>query len=117
MRRDLAFLFYRNRLNVAISRAQCLAFLVCSPRLLETRCQSIEEMELVNALCRRILDAIQLVRRNDRTGRRQLALGFNIIPILRHTHEREVRFSATHTLSTTKTSMSTLAWRNCFSGA
>lgn len=50
--RDLAFLFSRNRLNVAISRAQCLALLVCSPRLLETRCRSIEEMELVNALCR-----------------------------------------------------------------
>ena len=46
------FLFSRNRLNVAISRAQCLAVLVCSPRLLEARCQSIEEMQLVNALCR-----------------------------------------------------------------
>jgi uncharacterized protein len=50
--RNLAFLFSRNRLNVAISRAQCLAILVCSPRLLEARCHSIEEMELVNALCR-----------------------------------------------------------------
>jgi len=42
----------RNRLNVAISRAQCLALLVCSTRLLEARCHSIEEMMLVNALCR-----------------------------------------------------------------
>jgi len=50
--RNLAFLFSRNRLNVAISRAQCLAILVCSPRLLEARCHSIEEMQLVNALCR-----------------------------------------------------------------
>jgi uncharacterized protein len=50
--RSLSFLFSRNRLNVAISRAQCLAVLVCSPRLLEARCQSIEEMQLVNALCR-----------------------------------------------------------------
>jgi uncharacterized protein len=50
--RNLAFLFSRNRLNVAISRAQCLAYLVCSPRLLEARCKTIEEMELVNALCR-----------------------------------------------------------------
>jgi uncharacterized protein len=50
--RNLAFLFSRNRLNVAISRAQCLAYLVCSPRLLEARCRTIEEMELVNALCR-----------------------------------------------------------------
>ncbi len=46
-----AFLFSRNRLNVATSRAQCLAYVVCSPRLLEARCKSIEEMELVNALC------------------------------------------------------------------
>jgi uncharacterized protein len=29
-----------------------LTFLFCSPRLLEARCQSIEEMQLVNALCR-----------------------------------------------------------------
>jgi predicted RecB family nuclease len=50
--RNLAFLFSRNRLNVAISRAQCLAYLVCSPRLLEARCKTIEDMELVNALCR-----------------------------------------------------------------
>jgi uncharacterized protein len=50
--RNLAFLFSRNCLNVAISRAQCLAYLVCSPRLLDARCKSIEEMELVNALCR-----------------------------------------------------------------
>jgi uncharacterized protein len=50
--RNLAFLFSRNRLNVAISRAQCLAYLVCSPRLLEARCKTIQEMELVNALCR-----------------------------------------------------------------
>ena len=50
--RNLAFLFSRNRLNVAISRAQCLAVLVCSPRLLEARCDTIEELQLVNALCR-----------------------------------------------------------------
>ena len=31
----LDFLMSRNRLNVAVSRAQCLAYLVCSPRLLE----------------------------------------------------------------------------------
>lgn len=50
--RNLAFLFSRNRLNVAISRAQCLAVLACSPRLLEARCATIEELQLVNALCR-----------------------------------------------------------------
>jgi uncharacterized protein len=50
--RSLEFVFSRNRLNVAVSRAQCIAALVCSPRLLEARCRSIEEMQLVNALCR-----------------------------------------------------------------
>ena len=49
--RGLDFLFSRNRLNVAISRAQCLAYLVCSPRLLEVNCNTIEQMRLANALC------------------------------------------------------------------
>ena len=39
--RGLEFLLSRNRLNVAISRAQCLAYLVCSPRLLEVNARSI----------------------------------------------------------------------------
>ena len=50
--RGLEFLFSRNRLNVAVSRAQCLAYLVGSPRLLDVRCRSVEQMRLVNALCR-----------------------------------------------------------------
>ena len=50
--RGLGFLLSRNRFNVAISRAQCLAFLVCSPRLLEVDCKTIEQMRLANALCR-----------------------------------------------------------------
>ena len=50
--RNLEFLFSRNRLNVAISRAKCLAHVVCNPRLLETRARTIEQMRLINALCR-----------------------------------------------------------------
>jgi uncharacterized protein len=50
--RGLEFLFSRNRLNVAVSRAKALAVLVCSPRLLETRCRTVDQMRLVNALCR-----------------------------------------------------------------
>jgi len=49
--RGVEFLFSRNRLNVAISRARALAVLVCSPRLLDTRCRSIDQMRLVNGLC------------------------------------------------------------------
>jgi uncharacterized protein len=50
--RGLEFVFSRNRLNVAVSRAQCLAYLVGSPRLLDVRCRTVEQMRLVNALCR-----------------------------------------------------------------
>jgi uncharacterized protein len=49
--RNLSFLLSRNRLNVAVSRARCLAFVVCSPRLLDAPARSIAEMRLVNALC------------------------------------------------------------------
>ncbi len=50
--RGMDFLFSRNRLNVAVSRAQALAVVVCSPRLLWARCNTVEQMRLVNALCR-----------------------------------------------------------------
>jgi uncharacterized protein len=50
--RGLAFVFSANRINVATSRAQCRVELVCSPRLLEAECKSVEQMRLVNAVCR-----------------------------------------------------------------
>ena len=50
--RGISFVFNRNRINVATSRAQCRVELVCSPRLLEADCKSVEDMRLVNALCR-----------------------------------------------------------------
>jgi predicted RecB family nuclease len=49
--RGLDFLYSRNRLNVAISRARCLAVVVASPALLEASCTTIEQMKLVNTLC------------------------------------------------------------------
>ena len=51
MPRDMEFLFSRNRLNVAVSRAKSLAILVASPALLSVRCQTPEQMALVNTLC------------------------------------------------------------------
>lgn len=50
--RGLEFLFNANRFNVAVSRAKCLSVVVCSPQLLETRCRTVEQMRLVDALCR-----------------------------------------------------------------
>lgn len=49
--RDIEFLYSRNRLNVAISRARILACIVASPRLLEVSCSTVEQMKLVNILC------------------------------------------------------------------
>ena len=49
--RDIEFLFSRNRLNVAISRARSLAIVIANPALLEVPCQTAEQMALVNTLC------------------------------------------------------------------
>ena len=49
--RGLDFLYSRNRLNVAVSRAQALAIVVASPDLLRVRCKTPKQMRLANALC------------------------------------------------------------------
>jgi predicted RecB family nuclease len=48
--RGTEFLFNPNRLNVAISRAQCLAILVCGSNLLEGAWRRIEDLRRVNLL-------------------------------------------------------------------
>jgi uncharacterized protein len=50
--RGIDFLMSRNRLNVAVSRAQCLAYLTCAPALLDVECRTVAHMRLANALCR-----------------------------------------------------------------
>jgi uncharacterized protein len=50
--RGLDFLFSRNRMNVAISRAQCIAIVVHAPRLLDADCRTLEQMALVDGACR-----------------------------------------------------------------
>jgi uncharacterized protein len=49
--RQIEFLYSRNRLNVAVSRARCLAVIYASPQLLEIACSTISQMQLVNTLC------------------------------------------------------------------
>jgi uncharacterized protein len=48
--RGKEFLFSRNRLNVAISRARCLAYLVCTEELLNTRARNVTDMRLIATL-------------------------------------------------------------------
>ena len=50
--RHKEFFFSRNRLNVAISRAQCVAIILFNSNLLLTSCQKINEMRLVNNFCK-----------------------------------------------------------------
>lgn len=50
--RGTEFLLSPNRINVALSRAKSLSIVVGSPGLMAARCQTIEQMELVNLFCR-----------------------------------------------------------------
>ena len=46
--RDKSFFFNRNRLNVAISRAQCLSVILFNPKLLESPPKTYEEFKMIN---------------------------------------------------------------------
>ena len=49
--RGTEFLFSKNRLNVAVSRAQCLAYLICTEELLHSRAKTVDDMLLIATLC------------------------------------------------------------------
>ena len=50
--RGMDFLYSRNRLNVATSRARGVAIVVAAPDLLRVRARTPEQMRLANAFCR-----------------------------------------------------------------
>jgi predicted RecB family nuclease len=50
--RGMEFLYSLNRLNVATSRARCLAAVVANPALIRVRARNPRQMRLANALCR-----------------------------------------------------------------
>jgi predicted RecB family nuclease len=58
--RGMEFLYSLHRLNVATSRARCIAVVVASPHLLRAECRTPRQMRLANALCRlvEIADAV-----------------------------------------------------------
>jgi uncharacterized protein len=57
--RRLDFLLDRHRLNVALSRAKTVAYLVGSPALLTSPVQTPEQLRLVNGLCRLVETATE----------------------------------------------------------
>lgn len=48
--RFIEFLYSKNRLNVAVSRAKCLAIVIANPALMSIQCNTPEQMALVNTL-------------------------------------------------------------------
>ncbi|MGA8735978.1 MAG: TM0106 family RecB-like putative nuclease [Terriglobales bacterium] len=50
--RGMEFLYSLNRLNVAVSRARCVAVIVASPALFQVQCKTPRQIELANAFCR-----------------------------------------------------------------
>ncbi len=57
--RGMAFLYSRNRLNVATSRARCITAVVATPALLTVAARTPEQMRLANALCQFALIAAE----------------------------------------------------------
>ena len=50
--RGMEFLFSKNRINVAISRAQCMAIVVYSPTLLKNSTSNLKQLEITNLFCK-----------------------------------------------------------------
>jgi superfamily I DNA and/or RNA helicase len=59
--RGLDFLFDRNRFNVAVSRAQCLAVVVMNEGLLDADARSLDTMHDIDGVCR-FLELAEAVR-------------------------------------------------------
>lgn len=50
--RGMEFLYSPNRLNVAVSRAECLFIMVASTRIFEPNCKTPVQMKLANSFCK-----------------------------------------------------------------
>jgi uncharacterized protein len=57
--RGLSFILDRNRINVAISRAQCLAIVVADSRISRAVAGSPSEMRLINLFCKVLGQSVQ----------------------------------------------------------
>ncbi len=66
--RGMEFLYSLNRLNVATSRARCVATIVMSPALVRVACHTPRQMRLANGLCL----AVEAARDDDGQGHRRV---------------------------------------------
>ncbi len=57
------FLFSPNRLNVAVSRAQCSTYILGTEELISTRASSISEMKALNHFCRYVDDLAEKIQK------------------------------------------------------
>ncbi|MEO8899148.1 MAG: TM0106 family RecB-like putative nuclease [Candidatus Dormibacter sp.] len=72
--RGMEFLYSRNRMNVAVSRARCLAVVVCSPDLLRVACSTAAQIPLANALCSFVQRSFRLDALTPASDRLELVL-------------------------------------------
>ncbi|HQZ67253.1 MAG TPA: C-terminal helicase domain-containing protein, partial [Planctomycetaceae bacterium] len=61
--RGMGFLFSRNRMNVATSRARCQVVLVGSPALFTPHCETPDHIRLANGFCR-FMELAETITRN-----------------------------------------------------
>lgn len=76
--RGMSFLYSRNRLNVATSRARCVAVVVASSELLRVRARSVPEMRLANALCLFVEKALTPSRHDGESPPTGMAEGLSL---------------------------------------
>ena len=89
--RGMEFLYSRNRLNVATSRARCIAVVAGSPDLWRVRARTPDQMRLANAVCRfvELARAVELAREPRRAS--------SVVDDRRSTIERRIARRATLT--------------------
>jgi len=63
----MSFLYSLNRLNVATSRARCIAVIVASPDVFTPDCRNPKQMKLANAFCR-FREMAEVIDVRDRVG-------------------------------------------------
>lgn len=57
--RGLAFILDKNRINVAVSRAMCMAIVVADPRIAQSPASSLNEMTLLSLFCKATRGSMQ----------------------------------------------------------